>query len=458
MKMKTTEPAKARTLKRPQSASQQQQRSNTMNIFETARKNATHPRPSTAPSRRNHQQNQFSQEKRSSQTQHYVTSVASPPLPVATSILPPSPIIKTFLKTWESKQQVDLSRTIAKNELHFTVQNSQKKIRTMSADVSLQIKSIDKKHPKSRIEMYESIIRANPGENDVVVFNVELRKITAMLEANDFMEAKKWSDRVGREFNNADKNFLIEESSKFWCLRSGALVGLNRFEGAIFAASKAITIDKNNIQAQFYLASSLYNLQRHYEAINPLSTIIAAQPKHLQSHFLRIECKRCCCLWGEILEDGKVMLKLFKTKQDLPPRKDQDNEIDRSIAVDTTRTTTRQHAQSRHKTISTIYTSLAEALLHLGLLKKSEKASTLAIQFDRSNKMAFQIRGECRYNLNQFKGSVADFQDYSRLKNSRKLGAALMPSPSFTLWRTHGRQNRDMRKWGGIHEQPFKLV
>ena len=107
-------------------------------------------------------------------------------------------------------------------------------------------------------------------------------------------------------------------------------------------------------------------------------------------------------------------------------------------------------------TISTIYTSMAESLLHLGLLKKAEIAATAAIKFNSKNILAFQIRGECRYVLNQFKGSCADFDDYNRLNHVR-LGKT-MSSPGFTLWRTKGRQPRDKEKINGIHDKLFMLV
>ena len=175
------------------------------------------------------------------------------------------------------------------------------------------------------------------------------------------------------------------DSSKFWGLKGGATLGCRNFRDAVNYCAKAIALDESNLQAQFFIGSALFNLQQFLEAVDHLTIVIQAHPLHIQSHFLRIECKRSCGLWNEIIVDAKAMLKLFKAKKVETQEVDKNSGTVKGLCIDNVTHKKNSNAVTPQATVSTIYTSLAESLLHLGLLRKAEVTAGRAILYNNKN-------------------------------------------------------------------------
>ncbi|GMI62123.1 hypothetical protein ScalyP_jg9694 [Parmales sp. scaly parma] len=265
--------------------------------------------------------------------------------------------------------------------------------------------------------LYKQIIDTPVHDNDVI-FTLLLRQCTANLNLKHFAKAKEIVDTASRQFPR-----LAASSSKLHCLRGGACLGLENYSQAFYETEMAIQLAPENYQAQFWHATSLFYLNEFAKSLQSLEIVIRNVKKHIASRMLAIECKRKCGLWKDIINDSLRMLNFQSLNGNIK---------------------------------SSIHCALAEGFMHVGELKKAECAASTAIAHNKSNRLAFQIRGEARYNLNQFKSSCADFHSFQTL-SIEKRGGGKINSAAFTKWRTGGKQQRDQIHHG-IHDTHFKLV
>ena len=361
-------------------------------------------RPSTAPSAR-HQE-----------------TPKTTPIPRSRPRPRPRPISAAPMKSteWVSQHNKTLQDKINHNQRHlFVNEKYQKKIRASPATANLvrmADRSLRTDSAKSE-RLYKQIIDTPVHDNDVV-FTLLLRQCTANLNLEHFAKAKEIVDTASRQFPR-----LAASSSKLHCLRGGACLGLENYSQAFYETEMAIQLAPENYQAQFWHATSLFYLNEFAKSLQSLEIVIRNVKKHIASRMLAIECKRKCGLWKDIINDSLRMLNFQSLNGNIK---------------------------------SSIHCALAEGFMHVGELKKAECAASTAIAHNKSNRLAFQIRGEARYNLNQFKSSCADFHSFQTL-SIEKRGGGKINSAAFTKWRTGGKQQRDQIHHG-IHDTHFKLV
>ena len=83
------------------------------------------------------------------------------------------------------------------------------------------------------------------------------------------------------------------------------------------------------------------------------------------------------------------------------------------------------------------WTAKAEAQMHLREFVGAEASATRAIEVDGKDRLAFQVRGESRYQQGKYKKSIGDFHRFQILERERSGSALTMPV--FSIWN----HNRD---------------
>ena len=135
--------------------------------------------------------------------------------------------------------------------------------------------------------------------------------------------------------------------------------------------------------------------------------MLSANPGHVESWSMRCESKRRLGMWTSLAADCDAFVK----SAGIPKEK---------------------RAQG--------WTAKAEAMLHMKKFREAELSATNALNANPEIMMAYQIRGEARYQLKMYKKSVSDFHEFGKLDRQNR-GVAFV-SPCYATWHS----NRD-RPW-----------
>ncbi len=151
------------------------------------------------------------------------------------------------------------------------------------------------------------------------------------------------------------------------------------------------------MQSHYYCASAYLALSDFHSSLLFTNHVVAVCPSHTPSHSIRVECKRRLGLWKEVLKDSIKILKLDKCN-------------------------------------SGAWCCRAESLMHLGRLAEAEVSASQAINCDKDNRFAYQIRGEARYQQKKYKSATFDFHSFGELDRTHR--GAQQAAPALPIWKT----------------------
>jgi len=193
-------------------------------------------------------------------------------------------------------------------------------------------------------------------------------------------------------------------SAKCYAYRGASYLGLNLLPAAASEFQIALNLAPDFHQARYWLASTAFLQQDWKRCAVETTKLLQSNPAHEETWLMRCESKRRLGMWKAVVADTTAFLRVAKGKK------------------------------------AECWAAKAEALLNLRKFGDAEIAAGNAINLNPDLMMAFQIRGECRYQLRKYKLSVSDFHEYGKLDRINK--KLPFVSPCYAIWHS----NRD-RPW-----------